>query len=244
MDEHEFDQKIRESNLRHESLIEKPLWNKEDVWNRVNSGLEKKNRSVGWKAAAMILILLSTGWSFAQWNNFRQYRHEKETELYKLQQQLDQSIASQKDKLYEERTVINQQNQELDCLKKQILVLVEINRKKEFRKPSTVENKVVENQEESTNQKNMIDSLKNQLILAKKILETIELARLTEEKTPAKPEPTVVSKEVSPERHIYYISSHDQPQKLTKGRGFKIGILGLSENRNIEYQSDHSIFKN
>lgn len=243
MDEQEFDQKIRESALRHESRMEKPLWNKEEVWNRVDLGLKKKNRSIWWKAAAVILILLSTGWSFAQWNNFRQYKLEKETELYELQQQLDQSIASQKNKLHEERTVINQQNQELDSLKKQILWFKEISRKKKFRKPTFVIKEEAENRGKTTYQKNLIDSLQNQLTLAQKILAKVETIRLSEYEKTAKPEITVVSKEVTPERHIYYISNHDQPQNTKKGRGFKIGIPGLPEDENIEYQSDHSIFK-
>lgn len=242
IDEQEFDKKIKESALKHESRMDKPLWNKEGVWNRVDSGLENKNRSVGWKVAAVILILLSTGWSFATWNNFRQYRHDKEIEFGKLKQLLDRDIANQNDKLIEDQIVILNQNKDIDSLKKQILEITGISMKKRFGKPASIKNEVTENQKKPTNQKNMIDSLQNQLTLARNIIANLESTRLSEEKITAKPEITIVSKVVTPERRIYYISTHDQPQNTKKGRGFKIGIPGLPEDKNIEYQSDHSIF--
>jgi septum formation inhibitor MinC len=243
MNEQEFDQKIRESALRHESQIEKPLWNKDGVWSRIDSGLEKKNHSVWWKAAAVILILLSTGWSFAQWNNFRQYKHDKELELSELRKQLDQSIESKEDKIYQEQMVIQQQNQELDSLKKQIRGFVEISRKTEVRKPIPVKNEVADISEKQTTQQNLIDSLQNQLRLIKELASNSELANSSEEKKPAKQEIANTQKEVLPERRIYYISNHDQPQNTKKGRGFKIGFFESPEDENIEYQSDHSIFK-
>lgn len=243
MDEKEFDQKIRESALRHESRIEKPLWNKEGVWKRVDSGLEKKNSSGWWKAAAVILILVSTGWTFAQWSNFRQYRQVKEMELSELQKLLDQSTDSKEDKIRQEQLVIQQQNKELDILKKQILVLSEISTKTEIRKQTPVKNEVADISEKQTMQENLLDSLQNQLEMAQKALANVEITRLPEEKEPAKPEIAVVSRDVSPERHIYYISNHDQPQDTKKGRGFKIGFFGSPGDENIEYLSDHSIFK-
>jgi hypothetical protein len=244
MNEQEFDQKIRESAMRQESRIEKPLWNKDGVWSRIDSGLVKKNHSAWWKAAAVILILLSTGWSFAQWNNFRQYKHDKELELFELRNQLDQSIEGKENKIGQEQMLIYQQNQELDSLKKQIRGFVEISRKTEVRKPTPVKNEVADISEKQTIQQNLIDSLQNQLRLIKEVVvSNSELAHSSEEKNPAKQEITNIQKEVLPERRIYYISNHDQTQDTKKGRGFKIGFFGSAEDENMEYLSDHSIFK-
>ena len=243
MNEQEFDQKIRESALRQESGIEKPLWNKEEVWSRIDSGLEKKNHFAWWKAAAVILILLSTGWSFAQWSNFRQYKHDKELDLSQLRKQLDQSFESKEDNIGQDQMVIQQQNQELDSLKKQIRGFVEISRKAEVRKTIPVKKEVADISEKQTLQQNLIDSLQNQLRLIKELASNNELAHSSEVKNPTKQAITNIQKEVLPERRIYYISNQDQPQNTKKERGFKIGILDLQNDENIEYQSTYSIFK-
>lgn len=243
MDEKEFDQKIRESALRHESRMEKPLWNKQEVWNRVHSGLGKKNRFTGWKAAAVILILLSTGCSYAIWNNFRQYRQEKEKEFSKLQQQIDQNFANQNNTLFESQMLIQKQNRDIDSLKKQIKVLEKNFKKNESNQTVSIKKEEKENQKKSTNQDKLIDSLQNQLSLVQKTFANKELTRISQDTQITKPESSRAVKETPGERHIYLISNHDKPQNTKKERGFKIGILGLTEDQNTEYQSEHSIFK-
>lgn len=106
-----------------------------------------------------------------------------------------------------------------------------------------MKNIVAENPADPLDQKKLIDSLQNQLRLAKKLNNESELARLAKEKNPEKPEIQKVPNVVSPESDIYYISSSIEPQNIKKGKGFKIGFFGLSREENIEYKSDHSIFK-
>ena len=243
MDEHEFDKKIRESALRHESQLDKPLWNKERVWNRIDSGLEKRNHPHWWKAAAVILILLSTGWSFAMWNNFRQYKLEKGLELSELQQQMDHRFASQKDHLHEEQILIQKQNRELDSLKRQILVLKEISKTKEYRKSSSVKHIVAEKRLLPKSKETLIDSIQCQPRLAQNTVEIGEVIKVLNEQKNANPEIKVFPKEILQEKHMYYINNIDLPQNSKKRRGIKIDFFGSKEDENIKYQSDHSIFQ-
>lgn len=243
MDENEFDQKIRENALLHESRMEKPLWNKDGIWNRIDSGLGKKETAIWWKVAAMILFFLSAGWSYAQWNNFRKFKVEKEVELSAIQLELQKCMTNNNSQLHEGRIIIQRQNMELDSLKKQISWLGEISRKKEFRKPTIIKNEVAEIQVNLKDQKKLIDSLQTMLRLEQTINTNTELARIAKKTNSVNQEIPKVSNVVSPENQIYFISTQNEPQNLKKEKGFKIGIFGLSKDENIQYKSDHSIFK-
>lgn len=242
MNENEFDKKIRESAFANESRQEKPLWNKKGTWNRIESGLGQKNRTNWWKAAAIVLLFLSVGWSYAQWNDFRKFRIEHDSRLNEMQRELQLCAENSDNQVYANQTVIRNQKAEIDSLKAQMNRVGEAGRKRVLRKQVLVKNTIAESSVRKDDQQNLIDSLRTRLQLAlqhKSGDETESSVKVTEPETINPKVPAVVS----PENRILYIGNQALPQNLKKEKSFRIGIFGLSREENIEYKSDHSIFK-
>lgn len=243
MNENEFDQKIRESALAYESRTEKPLWNKKGTWNRIESGLEQRNRTNWWKVAAILFLFLSFGWSYAQWIDFRKLRNENEMKLIELQTRLQ--LCDENKDIQEDvnRLIISKQKSEIDSLKAQINQKGEIGQKQTLSKQVVVKSKTAEKIVLPNDQKNLIDSL--QILLQQALKQNSENQTASDSKADnamnaKNPKLPAVS---SPENQIYYVSPQTGPKNMKKEISFRIGIFGLSREENIEYKSDHSIFK-
>ena len=243
MNEQEFDNKIRESALAQESRSERLLWNKKGTWNRIESGLEKKNRSGWWKAAAIIILFLSAGWSYAQWNNYKRFEHEKEMQISRLQQQVNEFTSVQRAKELDCQNIIQRKNNAIDSLKIQLLLVQEITHKRTLRKPKSESRVFTENIKKPSENLSLIDSLKNtiaqlQLAVLKKDQSVFQKQKPAHDQSVKKE-----VKKIAPERLILYISNDFQPETKKKKKGLKIGFFGSPENSEIKYQSEHSIFK-
>jgi hypothetical protein len=241
MDEKEFDQKIRESAQRLETQAEKPLWDKEGVWNRIDSGLEKKNHSGWWKAVAVILVLLSCSWSFALWNEYRNYRHEKDTEIAQLKAKFESSISHQARELDAKIKIIQKKDMELEFMKIQRSKMEESKRK--LLVQSKTQNQESRKLKNVVYQDQLIDSLRNEIRMLREVSSNSQPASLTQNKeTVVEPE-SANPRVVSSERTIYFISSHNKPVSDKKGKTFKIDLFSSPGEKDVEYQSGQSIFK-
>jgi len=242
MNEREFDNKIRESALAQESRSERPLWNKKGTWNRIESGLEKKNRAVWWKAAAIIILFLSAGWSYAQWNNFKHFGQEKEMQISSLQQQFNECTSAQQTKEIDYQNIIQRKNNAIDSLKIQLLLVQGENHKKTLLKPKTRSIEFTGNIKNPAENLSLIDSLKNTIKLIQSTAQTKDEKTIPEDENihPQKMEPD--KKGINPEKQTYYMSDF-QPEIIQKRKGLKIGLFGSPENTGVEYKSDYSIFK-
>ena len=243
MNEHEFDQRIKESALSQESGIEKPLWNKTGTWNRIDSGLEKKVNTIWWKIAAVILLFFSLGITYALWIESSKYKLDKQLELSELQQQIN-ALSSKVETEKETNIIILQQkNREIESLKNQLSVQQK-NKKSELRKLIQDENKISETGTKQAKNEHLIDSLKNTIVQLQAITLKAEKPVIQEQKPMQDQNKKTDEKEIAPERQIRYISNHFQPENISKKKkGLKIGILGLPEDAGVQYQSDYSIFK-
>ncbi len=242
MNDQEFDNKIRENALAQESRTEKPQWNKKGTWNRIESGLEKKNRAGWWKAAAIIILFLSAGWSYAQWSNYKRFEQEKEMQISRLQQQVNELSSVQRAKELDCQNIIQKKNNAIDSLKIQLLVFRENNHKRILLKPKSESRVFTENIKKSAENMSLIDSLKN--TIAQLQLTALKKDQSVFQKQKQVPDQSVKKevKEIAPERQILYIGNHFQPETTKKKKGLKIGIFGSQENSEMEYKSDHSIF--
>lgn len=240
MKDQEFDKKIREDFQRSESMIIKPQWNKKRVWNRIEAELDKKNSSSWWKAAAAVLFLISATWTFAQWNSFQNYKRDKEIEVSSLQKQLDNSINGKKEMTRINDLILSQKNHELDSLKNFIHRTEEISERKVLSRTFQSKNITSANHNSNSNKENLIDSLQNQLKLTKVMLVNLQEERMSRDTTP-KSGNSVISRPVPPGKNILFINNQNRTSK--NRQGLKFQFLGNSKNDNVEYKSDHSIFK-
>ncbi|MFA5327180.1 MAG: hypothetical protein WC384_05265 [Prolixibacteraceae bacterium] len=243
MNEQEFDQRIKESAQLQESGIVKPLWNKSGTWNRIESSLEKKDRAIFWKIAVVVLLFFSIGITYAGWVKIGQYKSEKQLEFSGLQQQLNAVSADFVTESKRTQIIIQQKNKEIDSLKSKLLFENQLKAKNESQNSFREKKKADELVAKLIKNERLIDSLKstiNQMKLAAigNKQSEIQGQRLVSDQNV---NPKV--NDVAPERQIHYISNHFQPEVLKKKKNLKIGFFGSPENSEIEYQSEHSIFK-
>lgn len=243
MKENEFDQKIRETAFAQESRMEKPLWNKSGTWSRIESGLGQKNQTNWWKIASVVLLFLSFTWSYAQWNDFRKYKIENEAKQNEIQRELQYCVENSASQVSANQIIIGNQKSEIDTLKAKLNRVGKPDRKRILKSQVLAKDMNAENSFRKEDQKNLIDSLRSQLKLALQHNSDNETSSsgnvaklLTIENPKAQPF-------VSPENQILYIGNQALPQNIKKEKSFRIGIFGLSREENIEYKSDHSIFK-
>ncbi len=243
MNEQDFDRKIRETALNHESKIEKPLWNKTGTWNRVESGLGKSDRSVWWKVAAMLLLFFSIGMSYAQWEKFVQYKEKKEIELTDLQQQLTILATDQQNLKNNTQIMLRQKSEEIKSLKNQLLLIKITSQRSEFRSAAFLQSNLSKVLQKQITDQKLIDSLKNTIHQLQATVQATKQSINQEEKEEIKQTTGAVKNEVAPERRIYYISNHVKSENAKQRKGLKIGIFGMPDNKEVKYQSDYSIFK-
>ena len=238
MNDQEFDSRIREEVQRYESLDIKPQWNKKEVWDRIDAGLVKNNSS-WWKAAAIIFVLFSASWSFAQWNILQNYKKHTTMEVAILQQQLDKMSSRHKEMTTIGDLVLAQKNQELDSLRNLIYHNEETSRQKHS--DSTLQVKIKASETRNTNEEQLIDSLQNQLKLIKKMLADLQVEKFPIAIPIPKSENLPVTKFVPFKVNI--LLNEKQEQNHWNRQGLKVHLLGNSKNDNVEYKSDYTIFK-
>jgi hypothetical protein len=242
MDEQEFDQRIRDQIYRNEANDKYPLWDKSKVWLQVDAGLKRQDYSGWWKAAALIAVLLSTGWSMAQWFTYREYQQTKELELLDLRKQNSLDIESEKNKTAEMKRLVEEQNQKIDLLQRSLLKL-ELEAKGS--KPNIslhITKREPENHGPSKEYSSLVDSLKDQLWWTQNQLKRSGSSLTSSAQSTPENEVTTAEEVISPVRPIRFVSRLVADPQPSKERGLKIGILGFGENKEIEYKSDHSIF--
>ena len=243
MDEQNFFDRIRESALKQEAQTEIPLWDKKATWNRIESGLGKQDRKVWWKVAATILLILSLGFSYAQWQSFNRYKAAKELELSEMKSKVEGLATDLKSIKLEIRSELRQKYAEIGFLKNRQSKAKSIaNNENDKKATVAAKNPTAAGDVEKANIQ-IIDSLKteiNKLIAAK---QQTQPALVPESKEVKKP--TIDSTEIQPaaERRIFYITNHFQPQKPKEQKSIRLNILEPQESQNIQYQSDYSIFK-
>lgn len=244
MNEQDFDKRIRETAMRQDAQIETPLWNKNGTWNRVESGLGKRDRTIWWKVAAIVILFFSIGVSYAQWERFSNFRTEKETELRELKQQIN-SLAADQQKLKDgTQILLHQKSAAIDSLKNQLLLIKTTGQRNETRKAALLQRNLSALLQRHNNDQDLIDSLKNNIQQLQAAAQKTVSSQKQEEKAEMKQKPETPETEAAPERQIYYITNHFQPKSPKESKGLKIGIFGSPENKEVEYQSDYSIFKN
>jgi hypothetical protein len=238
MNEQEFENKIIEEVQRYESLDIKPHWNKKEVWNRIDVGLVKKNSS-WWKAVAIILLLISVSWSYAQWNIFENYKKNKAMEVSNLKQQLDNLTIGQKEMTIHSELVMVQKNNELDSLKNIIHRNKTISMRMDLDNALQINNKTSENR--GSNEEHLIDSLQSQLKLIKVMLANLQTEQWIGDQQPKKSENLPVNKPV-PLKISTLLIENQELNHRNRPR-LKFHFPGNSKNDNVVYKSDYSIFK-
>ena len=238
MNEQEFENKINEEVQRYESLDIKPHWNKKEVWNRIDAGLVKKNSS-WWRAVAIILLLISVSWSYAQWNIFENYKKNKAMELSNLKQQLDNLSIGQKEMTFHSELVMVQKNKELDSLKNVVHHNKTISRRMDLDNTLQINNKTSENRD--SNEEHLIDSLQNQLKLIKVMLANLQTEQWIGDQQPKKSENLPVNKPV-PLKISTLLIENQELNHRNRPR-LKFHFPGNSKHDNVVYKSDYSIFK-
>ena len=242
MDEQEFDRRIREQIHRLESSDKHPLWDKSGVWMKLSGGLKRREESGWWKVAALIAVLLSAGWSIAQWFTYREYKETMELELSDLRQKNSLEIEVEKSRTAVMKRLVEEQNQRIDLLQKSLFQLELIEKRSKSNNSLQVTKRVSEFKDPSQGNGQLIDSLRDQLRLTQTQLKASG-SRLTSSAQPAiQPEVKTSGEVISPAGPIRFVSRFNSDPHPSKERGLKIGILGFGENKEIEYKSDHSIF--
>lgn len=241
MNEQDFDNRIKERALQHEMQTGSPLWNKKGTWEQIESGLGKKDRTIWWKIAAIVVLFFSLGIVYAQWNAYQHFKAEKDLELAAMKEKTN-SLAGELQQINAAiKTELWQKEKELDSLKShfagektKVVVPNDAQMAELTHKLSAAA------QTEKTNRQ-IIDSLTKTLnsLLASKEQPTPQAPATTPENNEkAKPELTEVRQ--TPERRIYYINNKIETNQRKKA--FKLNILEAPEDKAVEYQSNFSIF--
>jgi hypothetical protein len=238
MNEQEFDKRIREVVGHYESRDSNPPWNKKEVWNQIDAGLARDHTS-WWKVAAVLLVLVSSFWSFAQWNAVNNLKRENAVEIKELQQQLDNMRFNQKELSTTRDLVLAQKNRELDSLRAVIQGNEELLKHRGFMRVEQDRGNLSEIP--GYTEKHLIDSLQSQLGLVKVMLANLQVEHISVDTLPKQSEKFSVSKPV-PAR-VIVLQDGMQVLHRGKGQGLKFHFPGNPNHDNIVYKSDHSIIK-
>lgn len=243
MNEQDFDNRIKESALKQEMQSGAPLWDKNGTWKKIESGLDKPNRAIWWKIAAILVLFFSIGMSYAQWLKFKDFRNEKETELNNLKQQINDFAENEQTWKANTEALLLEKNAAIDNLKKQIVLFRTTGQSKEIKEENQIQSRLTEVLQKQKNEQKINDSLRNTIEQLQATVQILAKSQKLEEPANIEQKPKILEKEITPERRIYYISNEVQmPTKKTK-RGLKIELFGSPDNPEVEYQSDYSIFK-
>lgn len=238
MNEQEFDDRIREVVGRYESRDSNPQWNKKKVWNHIDAGLARDHTS-WWKVAALLLVLISVFWSFAQWYAVKNLKFENAREIRELQQQLDNMGYNQKELSATRDLVLAQKNRELDSLRAVLQGKEELLKRRAFKQIEHVTGDLPE--VHGYTEKQLIDSLQSQLGLVKVRLANLQAEQISVDTTPKESAKLSFSKPVPARVSVLSVGMQDLPR--SKGQGLKFNFPGNAKYDNRIYKSDHSILK-